>query len=265
MSTSRSTASCRRLCHVDPDKRFQSADELADQLLGVMREEAAREGTHRNIGSTIFCGDVMALRDLSVVPMPSASTSAAAQKDLKDPATEQMLLHLSSDPKKQTAALAALVEQYPDSMEARLAIARNAIVLGDYAEAEKHLTGASSIRAGDFRITWLKGMLAMAQGQSKQAYECFPMPATPSAPGERAPSWLSDWLSKGWATLTPTSSPLPTTTTPLAPMRALSPVSLVWLAASAAVVTVPKRCSRSPVCHRCRVCMAKGRRRQCAP
>lgn len=178
----------QKACHVDPDKRFQSADEFADQLLGVMREEAAREGTHRNIESTIFGGDVMALRDLSVVPADAIGIDLLPplKKDLKDPATEQMLLHLSSDPKKQSAALATLVEQYPDSMEARLAIARNAIVLGDYTEAEKHLAGATAIRAGDFRITWLKGMLALAQGNSKQAYECFDACYT-EVPGELAP------------------------------------------------------------------------------
>jgi serine/threonine-protein kinase PknG len=46
----------------NPDDRFQSADEMADQLLGVLREVVAIEtNTPRPASSTLFGGDMLAL------------------------------------------------------------------------------------------------------------------------------------------------------------------------------------------------------------
>ncbi len=46
----------------NPDDRFQSADEMADQLLGVLREVVATEtNTPRPASSNVFSGDMLAL------------------------------------------------------------------------------------------------------------------------------------------------------------------------------------------------------------
>lgn len=178
----------QKACHKDPEKRFQSSDEFADQLLGVMREEAAREGVHRNIESTIFGGDVLALRDLShrSVEVIGVDLLPSMKKNLRDPATEHLLLNISADPTKQTAALVQLCEQFPDSLEAVMALARNSILRGDLAAAERQIATASALPGADFRIKWYQGMLHMAGGRHKEALECFQACYT-EVPGELAP------------------------------------------------------------------------------
>lgn len=184
----------QKACHKEPEKRFQSADEFADQLLGVMREEAAREGVHRNIESTIFGGDVLALRDLSQKPVEAIGVDLlpSMKKNLRDPATEHLLLNLSADPKKQTAALQQLCEQFPDSLEAKLALARNYILLGDAAAAEQQIAEAAALPGADYRtqtelrINWYRGMLHLAGNRAKEALECFQACYT-EVPGELAP------------------------------------------------------------------------------
>jgi serine/threonine-protein kinase PknG len=47
----------------DPARRFQSADEMADQLAGVLREVVAGTVPPRPVDSTLFGGDVLALRE----------------------------------------------------------------------------------------------------------------------------------------------------------------------------------------------------------
>ena len=54
-ASTRSTASCSRATAADPDDRFQSAEEMADQLHGVLREVvAAEQGRPIPAPSTLF-------------------------------------------------------------------------------------------------------------------------------------------------------------------------------------------------------------------
>src|SRR5262249_21272211 len=103
-----------------PDLRFQSAEEMADQLGGVLREVVAGAVEPRPFESTLFGGDVLGLR---ADPGDGATAAGAAVlPDLKinaeDPAAGSLLaLAAVTDPRRQAAMLRDMVAKYEDSVE----------------------------------------------------------------------------------------------------------------------------------------------------
>ena len=108
----------------NPDDRFESADEMADQLLGVLREDGSLESGAPHPGvERVFGGDLLALEsgkemepvkpDYHLLPMPSIDTS--------DPGL-QLAINASAllDAAKRVAALKAAVDKLPNSREVRL-------------------------------------------------------------------------------------------------------------------------------------------------
>ncbi len=161
----------------NPDERFQSADEMADQLLGVLREIVARETkTPRPATSNLFGGDMLALinsGDLSAIkadyhqlPMPMLDTT--------EPGFNAVLnAGAIADSVKRVTSLRQVVQQFPDSKEALLRLANSLIEVGVDDEAEQLLAQVEQKDPWDWRVLWYRGRSLMAHGKAKEAQAAF--------------------------------------------------------------------------------------------
>jgi serine/threonine-protein kinase PknG len=159
----------------DPDWRFQTAEEMADQLGGVLREVVAGTVEPRPFESTLFGGDVMGLR---AEVGDSVVTGAALLPELKvnaDDVAAGFLLSLAAvtEPRRQIALLREAVVRYEDSVEAPLLLARTLIDVGEHIEVEKCLASIEARDRFDWRVTWLRGRSLLAQKKAKEARTLF--------------------------------------------------------------------------------------------
>lgn len=174
----------------NPDDRFQSADEMADQLLGVLREIVAVETkTPRPASSSLFGGDMLAisvnndfepiLADYHQLPIPTINSS--------DPAFNAVLnAGAIANPSKRIEALRQVAQQVPKSAEALLRLANTLIDTSDYIGAELVLAKVEELDAWDWRILWYRGRSLMAQDKHKEAQTIFDQVYF-DLPGELAP------------------------------------------------------------------------------
>ena len=174
----------------NPDERFQSADEMADQLLGVLREVVATEtNTPRPASSNVFGSDMLALTnsgdfeairaDYHQLPIPML--------DSTDPGFNVVLnAGAISDPSKRVASLRQAVQQFPASVEAQLRLANSLIDVGAYDQVEPLLAKVEAQDPWDWRVLWYRGRSLMAQDKAKEAQAAFDQVYF-DLPGELAP------------------------------------------------------------------------------
>jgi serine/threonine-protein kinase PknG len=185
----------------NPDDRFQSAEEMADQLLGVLREVVALETqTPRPAPSTLFTGDQLALNyngnfepiepDHHQLPLPLI--------DSTDPGSSAVLNALSfSHLPNRLEALKQVVQQLPKSKEAKLRLAKtildlcegtpaNSTVGFSYRDAEKLLAEVETTDPWDWRVLWYRGWALMVQEKNREAQGAFDQVYF-DLPGEIAP------------------------------------------------------------------------------
>jgi serine/threonine-protein kinase PknG len=175
--------------HENPNMRFQSADEMAEQLLGVLREVVAQDtGVAKPGDSTVFNLDTLALLDLQSRSIDSLDMDSlpSLKRDPQDPATQFILTNMSSDPRKQTVFFQSAMEQFPDSIEAMLGMIKNQIRVAQYQEAEQLLKKVEEHDAFDWRVLWYRGLSFLAQGHFVDASEAFNN-CYQELPGELAP------------------------------------------------------------------------------
>ena len=190
----------KRATHADPDRRFLSAEEMADQLTGVLREiMALGTGKQRPGASTVFgpesrtFGVQMVVPESgSKVPLPEPSEVVAGlpipQVDTDDPAAGVLATTTALEPR---GAIEALAGAPRESIEVRLRIVRARIELGEFAEAQRQLQAAQylAIKNGfphDWRIDWYRGLIELAGGRARVAQVAFEA-VYDDLPGEIAP------------------------------------------------------------------------------
>jgi serine/threonine-protein kinase PknG len=196
----------RRATNSDPDQRFASAGEMAEQLTGVLREVlAADDGQPRPAFSTLFSGEMQAIGGpashaddtQAVHELPSAPEVVAGLPvpvvDSADPAAGFLATLSTLEPAPRIAALTAAIAGergtppgVADSQETRLALARALIVSGDLAEASSVLDEAATRDEADWRITWYRGLLALRHGDPAAGRAAFDA-VLEALPGELAP------------------------------------------------------------------------------
>ena len=169
------------------DARFQSADEMAVQLTGVLRETVARAGPIPAQDSAVFLperavpGDPRAL-DGAWRRLPDLRLDAA------DPAAAALFALAGAEPDKRAGILAAAARAHPSSAEARLRLA-DAMVMAGHADVEatmRPLDEALGIDGFDWRPDWYCGKLYLSLGRAAEAIECFDKVYS-EIPGEPAP------------------------------------------------------------------------------
>ncbi|GGN66545.1 putative serine/threonine-protein kinase [Actinoplanes lobatus] len=165
-----------RATRTDADERFADAAEMSEQMLGVLRQVLATDGTPRPAVSRYFTGELRTdLRDEKArwqdLPVPLI--------DLSDPAAGFLASITAADPKTVLAQLRTAPE---DTVEVRLRTLRELIVQGDTAAAEMVRDSLEP----DWRVDWYDGILALSTGDPARARQRFDA-VWSALPGEPAP------------------------------------------------------------------------------
>jgi serine/threonine-protein kinase PknG len=148
----------------DPDERFQTAEEMAEQLLGVLRQVvAARDGTPVPGTSTVFTGDFRA------DPLaPDWRRLPALRLEAEDPAGSLALF--AAEPEEVVAALRGVPER---TAEMGLRLAKELIDMGDLGGAAEALAEVEAGDDLDWRAAWYRGVAALADGRPADARTAF--------------------------------------------------------------------------------------------
>ncbi|MEU3523517.1 tetratricopeptide repeat protein [Streptomyces sp. NPDC038707] len=202
----------------DPDRRFGSAEEMAEQLTGVLREVVAlQSGQPRPALSTLF-GPEVRVTDTELFPPPAGEVSrlgarrdrrsraaapalppAALVRPADTPAAALALPLPLVDPGDPGAGfLAGLPASVPAEListlaaaptrtvETRLRQVRARLESGDHQGALTGLAELEEERPDDWRVVWLRGVAALVTGDFAGAalafdavYDAFPGEAAP--------------------------------------------------------------------------------------
>ncbi len=173
-----------------PGDRFNSAEEMADQLLGVLREIVAQATqVPRPATSSLFGGDMLAMTiggNFDLIGVDSQQLSSVILNS-SDPAVQVVLNTTAmADLQQRASRLKQLGQQFPDSQEAPLQLANTLIDLEQYELALKFLVQLKEKQGWDWRIAWYTGKLHLATGQAQKAQEAF-NEVYSELPGELAP------------------------------------------------------------------------------
>lgn len=178
-----------RATHEDPEQRFATAADMAEQCLGVLREVVAeRTGEPRPALSGLFGPETrVAHSDVTAWdgpggPGPDAIAAGlpVPRVDPADPAAGLLASLPTNDPDE---LLAALTAAGVDSVEATLRLAYVCIERGLVTRAEAFL---DDVDPDDWRLLWYRGLAALAEARSTDALNAFDMVRS-LLPGERAP------------------------------------------------------------------------------
>jgi serine/threonine-protein kinase PknG len=202
-----------RATHSDPKRRFDSAAEMVEQLHGVLREvvSAPRNSEPWPVPSTLFGrerwavgteiaaagddGPVLGTLDVrtavAALPPPVVAETEETVGPLADLATLSTrepaeIVETLSRPAERPAALVVAAP------EARLVLSGALLDLGQRAAAEEvldeldQLAERDETSPGDWRVSWYRGIAALAAGRCDTAMELFDDLYT-RMPGEAAP------------------------------------------------------------------------------
>jgi serine/threonine-protein kinase PknG len=164
--------------HRRPERRFQSAAEMSDQLIGVLRQVLAADGERRDhIPSRLFSPDLGgALRrpDWRSLPIPLVSPD--------DPAAGMLTALSTAGPAQVLAALSAA----PSSRELQYAKVRAQLDMGEVRQASDILAATAEHEEGAWRKKWWEALVALAGDNHRGAQDHFGAVAG-EMPGELAP------------------------------------------------------------------------------
>jgi serine/threonine-protein kinase PknG len=178
----------------DPAARFQSVDELSDQLGGVLREVVSvRTGVARPSSSDLFTADLLSTLadvDIEAVSWRALPTPLVMSTD----AAANFVVNLTAPSPQIPAIINMAVDtgRVPDSIEARLRVVRaylganEAATQSATADAEQALVRAKALAPDDWRIRWYEGLVALAKRRPAEAAGFFDAVVS-WLPGEIAP------------------------------------------------------------------------------
>ena len=171
-----------RATAADPDDRFQSADEMAVQLGGVLREiVAAESGTPWPEVSVLFTGELHgggdAPDDWRGLPTPLVAADDAASGFLA------ALAAGVSDPEEILDLLAQAPER---TVEVQLREVRTLIDAERFADADTVINEIARTDPWEWRAAWFSGIAALAHGDHDRALAEF-RSVYATLPGELAP------------------------------------------------------------------------------
>ncbi|MBV8658882.1 MAG: protein kinase [Burkholderiales bacterium] len=183
-----------RATHIDPDERFQTADEMADQLFGVLREIVALKTEPKPADSKVFTGDSLfegnaqALGDQeAVLALPRI------RLDMGDRAASEVLRAQGLPTLSQRIAeLKKVMERYKGrAAEPILRLTETYVLSAEIsADARQQVEGWLQQRETedpfDWRVQWLRGLFQLRTGSPREAMASFERVYF-EMPGEIAP------------------------------------------------------------------------------
>ena len=178
-STSRSTGCCSGPPTPDPADRFQSAEEMADQLLGVLREVvAAEEGLgHRGLEHALRAGARRPPGGARRRRLPRPQVAS------DDPAAGFLATVRAIDPEH-------LIEQLRSApvptTEVNLRLAAAMIETADWDGVDAVLRAVEDGDPWDWRAPWYRGVAALARTRPVEADDHFTV-VYRALPGELVP------------------------------------------------------------------------------
>jgi serine/threonine-protein kinase PknG len=162
-----------------PDDRFQSAQEMADQLYGILREiVAAEQGRPVPAPSTLFTGDLRAQPDgpdWRLLPSPQVATD--------DPAAGYLATLAATGSQELTALLRSAPER---TVEVDLRLAHALIDAGELEQANELLDAIAASDPWEWRVAWHRGTAELARERPVPARAQFEV-VYGAVPGELAP------------------------------------------------------------------------------
>jgi serine/threonine-protein kinase PknG len=162
----------------DPAERFVTAGEMAEQLLGVLRQVVAADGgAPQPAPSRVFTPELGVDTERPgwrVLPIPAV--------DPGDPAAGVLAGLAAATPRQLLTTLGAL----PPSPDASYQKARAYLELGETAQALAVIAAQSEADPDDWRGWWWRGLGAMVVAQPAEAAQDFARVAD-ELPGELAP------------------------------------------------------------------------------
>ncbi|ACU37403.1 tetratricopeptide repeat protein [Actinosynnema mirum] len=181
-----------RACDPDPDRRFASAGEMAEQLTGVLREVlAAQDGRQRPGLSRQFTPERRAFGCGGELDRGEAALGLAVpQVDLGDPAAG-LLATTTGEPSE----VVRILRRAPEvTLEVRLRVVRALLDSDLPAQALAELDALDRLAdddpaapaSDDWRPDWYRGLIALAGGRVAAARELFDGIGD-VLPGEAAP------------------------------------------------------------------------------
>lgn len=174
-----------RATHHDPARRFASIDEMADQMVGVLRRLTAHEATPPPHLSTMFAAPpASAGITAPATPEELADAMPAPLSDPDDPATPELASAAAQGPRAVLAAVSA--DDAPDTDQARLSAVLAHLDTGDV-EAAGHPLAEHAV-SGQWTWTWLRARHAAAAGDADTAAQHVDEVAD-VLPGELAPEF----------------------------------------------------------------------------
>ncbi|WP_030246101.1 serine/threonine-protein kinase [Streptomyces sp. NRRL S-350] len=165
----------------DPARRFASAEEMADQLTGVLREVLAlRNDRPYPAMSTLFGPELRVvdtelvlpteqpgqLRVTALDPAAAALALPIPRVDPSDPNAGFLATLLSPDPEE---ALTALAGAPAVSVESRLRELRALLELGRHRDAVTRLDELEHDHPDDWRVVWYRGLTALVGAAAEPA------------------------------------------------------------------------------------------------
>jgi serine/threonine-protein kinase PknG len=178
-----------RATHDDPDQRFQSADEMSEQLYGVLREIVALKTGPKPAESKVFTYDnLIDPADVRGTEQVEARLLPSLKMDTTDPAANDLMrLSAVTDPRQRATMIEALVHHHSTaSTEARLWYANDLLTQGSYKQANDVLDALAADDQFDWKVAWYRGKLGLAAGDGKAARNEFDRVYF-EMPGEVAP------------------------------------------------------------------------------
>ncbi len=172
-----------------PERRFESADEMAEQLLGLLREVVALEtGKASPASSSLFGEDplVWLVQSDTVPILADYRQIPPLLIDATDPAANTLLAAAAiADPNQRQTRLDQILQQFPNSSEAELQRINGLIESRNYQRARLALINLTG-QIPDWQAAWHQGRLYLADDNSGNAQGCFEQVYS-ALPGELAP------------------------------------------------------------------------------
>lgn len=184
----------RRATHIEQERRFHNADDMADQLTGVLREVLSEQkGAPHPSPSTLFAGESFSGADVGPQnsddllgpppPTMAAGMLPAPLIDPVDPAAQLLRGFAALPPGELVTTLRSARRPTP---ETRLMLTRALITEGRHHEAMDTLRQFSHAAPGDWRTMWYLAVAELSTGRFAEARHHFDELYS-HLPGEAAP------------------------------------------------------------------------------
>ncbi|WP_084509340.1 serine/threonine-protein kinase [Nocardia pseudovaccinii] len=181
-----------RATEADPEARFSSMEEMADQLTGVLREVLSIDDGVPRPGMSAYFGPPRGVFGIQEALTP-ASIVAALPVPLVDPNDSGAALLATTGGTSPAelepafeAGLRSVLTTRGASVEIPLRLVRAALEVGDPADALRRLDELADTLPGDWRLAWYRGQAELLAGNTDAAHAEFDA-VYAALPGEAAP------------------------------------------------------------------------------